>query len=163
MSIFGNNKRTTIAVSVVLAALLIAFATTCRSEPVASFEAGSTMLRAPALGLGIVVAWPEAGPRDADFEVGLHLIDSSSFYSREQPRQAIAEALIVDGFGRIDIGLGGAWLQNVDDMNGSNANFALLLRWRATEHLSIAWRHWSNAGSKFPNYGRDLAAVSWKF
>ncbi|HRC61588.1 MAG TPA: hypothetical protein PLX85_00005, partial [Dehalococcoidia bacterium] len=97
---------------------------------------------------------------DYNYECGLGLVGSSrdqtaSHDSGPQRNQMFAECLIVDGFQRVDLGLGLAYLQNVDWYNGSNLNFSLLARWRITDRFWLTYRHWSNSGTVMPNRGRD--------
>jgi Lipid A 3-O-deacylase (PagL) len=138
-------------------------------EPVLQTEIGATMVRGSAVAAGASVRWPEAGPRTSDWECGLFLI-SEYQYTRQQveatqPTQAIANCLLVGHVVRrwVDFGVGPAYLQNTDFINGSHFNFALLARLRPTERLTVSWRHWSNAGSVKPNLGRDVLLVGWSF
>jgi hypothetical protein len=61
--------------------------------------------------------------------------------------------------------LGGVYLQNTDQINGSNANFSLYGAWRfgQNDHYKVYWRHFSNAGTKLPNLGRDFVGFSLNF
>ncbi len=69
---------------------------------------------------------------------------------------------MVDGLGPVEVGLGVAYLQNMDTYNGSHVNFKLLLGYR-WERLSVRWSHFSNGGTKDVNKGRDMITVNWSF
>ncbi len=158
-----GNRKTQIGVTIVILLLLAAFASTARSaESYASFGVGPTIVRGSAPMLALDITFPQAGPRDADYRIGVMIGGASEFRKNEQPNQAAAFAEVVDGFKKCDVGVGVAYLQNVDEYNGSNANFTLSAacrfgKWRATV------RHFSNAGTKMPNRGRDMLYISRAF
>lgn len=56
--------------------------------------------------------------------------------------------------GPFGAGLGAAYLQNIDGVNGSHLNFALTLYWRPTR-LGAAAIHRSNGGTSRGNCGRN--------
>ena len=60
--------------------------------------------------------------------------------------------------------LGGAYLQNIDRLNGSHTNFNLELSWLLDRPRlrSIDITHLSNAGTVDPNPGRNAALVSFR-
>lgn len=135
-------------------------------EPAFEPQVGAAVLRGSATAaLGASVRWPEAGPGTSDWECGLFVIDEYDYHGSSQPRQAIANCLLVAHIikKRVDFGAGAAYLYNTDAINGSNLNFALLARYQITDRLTISWRHWSNAGLAQPNVGRDVVFVGWRF
>lgn len=161
---FRLDKITSIAVTVFLGLILLGAATQCRgAEPVAQFELGHTVIRGPATAARLSVQWPDAGPKDAGFECGLTLIGEYE-YKGSQPNQAIADCALVDGLRGFDFGIGPAYLQNIDTVNGSHFNFHLLARWTSPNgrHM-VTWHHWSNAGTVKPNAGRDIVAYGYRF
>jgi hypothetical protein len=68
---------------------------------------------------------------------------------------------VLDGFGKLDVGIGIVALQNRDAYNGSTANFSLELSYKLSERLSVVAGHWSNAGTRKPNLGRDMLLLRW--
>lgn len=140
-----------------VAVLIAAFATQCRAEGL-SLEVGSTIVRGETPSLGFVKSWRNRGVGDYAYECGFGIVGSSTFKGAPQSNQGVAECLLVDGFGRIDIGAGLAAQSSSDDYN-TRVNFSLLLRWRITDRWSVAYRHRSNAGSGSPNKGRDMILV----
>lgn len=135
----------------------------CSAEPVMQLEGGMTMLRGPAASIGATVAWPGAGPRHGDFQCGLFLISQYEADGKTQPNQGIAHCQVIMRVRRFAFGLGPAFLQNMDAINGSHFNFSLMAGYQVTPQLSIAWRHFSNAGTKSPNKGRDAVMAAWAF
>jgi hypothetical protein len=136
------------------------------AEPVMEPEVGATVLHGSrAATLGASVRWPKAGPGTTDWECGLFVIDEYHYRGSAQPRQAVANCLLVAHIikKRFDFGAGAAYLYNTDAINGSRLNFALLAQYRVTDRLTISWRHWSNAGIVLPNVGRDVVLVGWNF
>lgn len=62
--------------------------------------------------------------------------------------------------GELGAGIGIAYLQNTDALDGSHANFALLLFFRPFHRLSLDVIHVSNAGTDSPNTGRQAVGPS---
>jgi hypothetical protein len=162
--LFRNPSTAVIGIIVFLLVFFAGAVSTCSAEePTLQLEVGSTFVRAETPALGITVTWPEAGPGDADFECGLALVGEYTFEGVTYSNQAGAQCLLVEHLGKLDIGVGGVYLQNVDALNGSRANFSLKLGWRFDDHWQLQWRHWSNAGTRFPNYGRDMLHLVRRF
>lgn len=153
--LFLNKTVWTIVVFVGL--LLGAFATRCRASEL-HVEPGTAFIRGETPALVLRLDWPHAGPGDAGYECALGLIGAT----REATNQGALSCLLVDGYGRLDVGIGVALLHHPDAYNGSRANYALMLRYRITERLSLTWRHYSNAGMTDVNKGRDLLLIGFK-
>lgn len=158
--IFPHQKPVRYVLVAFVLALIAAFATQCRAGGL-QLEAGSTIVRGETPSIGFVKSWRNRGVGDYSYECGFGLVGSSTFKGREQRNQGVAECLLVDGFGRFDIGAGLAAQSSSDDYN-TRVNFSLLLRWRITDRLSLAYRHRSNSGTGSPNYGRDVLLVGWR-
>jgi hypothetical protein len=65
-------------------------------------------------------------------------------------------------------GLGGAYKNDTDRIDGSHLNFAEQLGWRTPRvanggQIEFAIRHVSNAGLKKPNKGQDFVTVAYIF
>lgn len=134
------------------------------AETQAQFGMGSAYAdgSAPALDLTVITDLGASG--DARWQYGLTLVGPSTYMDRKQGNQAALSAMLVDSVGRVDVGLGVAYMRKADIYNGSRANFSLLLAYRFQRWpLTIGLRHWSNAGMKYPNVGRNLAILSWRF
>ncbi len=61
--------------------------------------------------------------------------------------------------GRFSMGLGVAYLQLTDRLDGSHLNIAIKSGWEFTDRYSIVLRHISNAGTVAPNVGRNAIAL----
>jgi len=157
--IFPHKKPVRYVLVAFVLVLIAAFATQCRGEGL-QLEAGSTIVRGETPSIGFVKSWRNRGVGDYQYECGFGLVGSSTFRDQPQRNQGVAECLLVDGFGHFDIGAGLAAQSSSDDYN-TRANFSLLLRWRITERLSLAYRHRSNSGTASPNLGRDVLLVGW--
>lgn len=158
----SNPRKAQLAILVFVLILLGTFATQCRAESVVQFEGGSTVARGYTPVVGITVVWPEAGPKDADFQCGIMLVGTSN-YKSDNPNQAAVQCLLVDGYKKLDLGIGVVALQNTDDYNGSHGNFSLMAGYRFTDKFGLIYRHWSNAGSVKPNLGRDMVLLTYRF
>lgn len=144
---------------------IAASAMTCHgAETQAQFGMGSAYANGAAPALDLAVTTDRGAPGDARWQYGLTLVGPSTYMDRKQGNQAALSVMLVDSVGRVDVGLGVAYMRNVDIYNGSHANFSLLLAYRFQRWpLTIGLRHWSNAGMKYPNVGRNLAVLSWRF
>ncbi|MDZ7355864.1 MAG: acyloxyacyl hydrolase [candidate division KSB1 bacterium] len=161
-----GQKWVQIAVAVVVALLVAALATRCAeaAEPVAQFSYGRTVLRGETDVLELAVRYPDAGPGDADYAFGVTFIGPSSLYDVPQPANFAWRAEIIDGFGRFDVGLGLAVMQNEDIYNSGRMNFTLSLGYRFKRWpVAVTLRHFSNGSTKRPNKGRDLLTIGWIF
>lgn len=158
-----GNRKTQLLVSLIILLMLAALATAARAgESYASFGVGTSIVRGQAEMLSLDLTFPQAGPKDADFRTGIVLIGASEFRKNPEPSQAAGYVELVDGFKKCDVGVGVAYLQNTDEYNGSNANFTLSLACRY-KALRATLRHFSNAGTKMPNRGRDMLYISYAF
>ncbi len=129
-------------------------------------ESGFTILRARTPAIALNVTFQDvaaAAGRDFDIQVGVGVIGEYRYKGRLESNQLYFHALLVDGFGKLDLGVGGVYLQNTDQINGSNANFSLLVGYRFTDRVSANWRHFSNAGTALPNLGRDFVNLVISF
>ena len=160
-----RNPKTQLLVGIVLALFLAGAATTCRgAEPVLQFGIGSAVIRGEAPALDLALVYPEAGPGDADYVLGVTLIGDSELYGQPQRNQVAWRAGVVEGFGRFDVGLGVARLQNEDAFNSCRLQFALSLGYRFVHWpVVVGLQHFSNSGTCSPNKGRDLLMVGWRF
>jgi hypothetical protein len=138
-----------------VALLILAFATRCRAESELWLEAGSSLVRNEAPVLGFAIDWPDAGPADTGYSLSLHLIGESDY----TPNQSALGAMIVDGFGRFDIGFGVCLLHHIDGRNGSRANFLLSIGYRFGDKTAVRARHCSNAGQTDVNKGLDMVFI----
>lgn len=153
MSLFRNRVIWPIVLFVGL--LILAFASRCRAESELWVEAGSTIVRNEAPVLGFAINWPDAGPTDTDYMLSIHLIGESE----GMKNQSALGLMVVDGFGKFDIGFGVCLLHHTDRRNGSRANFMLSIAYRFGGKTSIRERHCSNAGQTDVNKGLDMMLV----
>lgn len=164
---FNQGKpATALGVLAVLVLLFIGFATQCKGAESSYIQAGAgpTLVRGMAPVIDVSLVYPEAGPKDSVIEVGATFIGGSTHSDKFQRNNFAWRAAVVDGFGPVEVGLGVAYLQNVDAFNGSHTNFNLILgyRFRAIP-LTLRLHHFSNGGTVSPNLGRDMLLVFWRF
>lgn len=140
-----------------------AWATKCHAADSAIlFEGGVQYIEGPAAALLVSVDYP--GPGDARIEAGLFLVGAVERSDRETGRGVMGgQVLLVDGFGKFDLGLGLAYMNGIHEQLGSQLNFHLMVRYRLPRDWYIAARHWSNAGTTAHNSGLDVISVGRRF
>lgn len=159
---FGNSAKMQLLIGGFLLVLILAFATRCHAdEGYLQMSAGAAVLRGAAPALDLSLNWPDAGPRDAAIQVATTLVGASTFRGWNRNQMAV-QALVVDGFRAFDVGVGLTWLQNEDAYNSSPINYSLMLAYRLPR-ITVLFRHWSNAGTRGGNLGRDLLFIGWRF
>lgn len=155
-SLFPHAKAVRWVLTAFVVAFLAAAATQCRASDF-TFEAGAQYLRGPAAAVAANVVLD--GPKDASIEAGLFLVGRTPDHLGVMGGQA----LLVDGFGKCDLGLGLAYMNRLHEQLGSQLNFALMVRYRITDRWYVAVRHWSNAGTTDENTGLDIITVGYRF
>ena len=152
-----NKGKTGIIVMVFVALCITAWATKCHGAGIA-VSGGAAVIRGPTAALQVEWQWKSPQSRDAHWETGVTMIGNSTFSGVEQNNTFALNATYVDGFGPVDIGIGPAYLQNTDTYNHEGMNFNLMLGYHHGRYF-VHYNHFSNAGSKTPNLGRDLVMV----
>lgn len=151
--LFGNNWQARIMIFAFLG-LLIFFAARCSQATEADLSGGTSfgcLHDGPVLALDIRAPFASG----FDWNVGTTLWGSSYGIRNNWDWHARVEF----SRGAFGVGIGPAFLQNIDAVNGSHTNFSLELFWRP-------WRvggeviHLSNAGTSFGNCGRNAGMVS---
>lgn len=160
MRLFRNPKGTQYAILVFITLLLLAFATNCRAAEL-EFGAGKTYIRGDTEVIDLSLTLPLEG-LEAAWQTSLTLVGSSRYDGLDQPNNFAVQSLLVDGFGNFDVGFGVGFLQNSDRYNGSSMNFVLQLG-LDLGRVKVTARHWSNAGTRKPNLGRDFLLISYSF
>ena len=96
------------------------------------------------------------------FEGALTYIGASEFRGRQPEKLAVASRL-VKHFGRAYLGLGIVYSE-VDSYNGSRFNFSDVIGMDVTDHVSLRYSHYSNAGLfSGTNVGRDMILLNYRF
>lgn len=167
--IFNLSKKTLIAVLIfvaIFAAGLIwnkSHAASPLDAPYVQLSTGAAIVRGTAPALDLSFTEPAPQLRGAFWQESLTIIGTSTFNGKPAPNNFAFRTLFLDGFGRVDVGLGLSWMQNPGPYNGSPVNFNLQLDYRILRGATITYTHISNAGSRTPNLGRDLVFIGWRF
>lgn len=160
-SLFPHAKPVRYALTVFVLLLIGAWATQCRAEEI-TFEGGVQYLRGPAAAVTVNVIYD--GPKDATIETGLFLVGAVERSDRAAGDGVMGgQVLLVDGFGKFDVGLGLAYMNRIHQNLGSQMNFALMVRYNFNQRWYAAVRHWSNAGTTNANTGLDIITVGYRF
>jgi hypothetical protein len=156
-SLFPHAQAVRWILSGFVLAIIAAWATTCRGSELA-FEGGVQYLRGPAATIAVNVIVP--GPKDASVEAGLFLVGLAP---SGQTGVMGGQVLVVDGFGKFDLGIGLAYMNREHEQLGTQLNFALLARYWFADNWYVTLRHFSNAGTTQENVGIDLLLVGKRF
>jgi hypothetical protein len=144
-----------------VAVLLLLWSIHARADQTLEFEAGAAMLRGETPAVGVTIACKECGPVRTDYEFGFDLIGESNFY-QYNPNVIQVRAQIVDGYKRFEAGIG-FYYQNVPTEYVCQFGFNLLARYRVSSRFDLQWRHSSSGSSCYPNAGRDLLTLGYRF
>lgn len=167
--LFNLSRNTLLAVGAVILALAIGFAVPqCHAgvldAPYTQLSAGEAIVRGHAPVLDMTFTERASVLRNAYWQESLTIVGSSMYRGANVPNNFIVRGLFVDGFGRFDIGLGLAWIDNYLPYNGQHVNFALQLAYRfKVLPVTITYAHESDAGTQLPNLGRDELMLGWRF
>lgn len=173
MALFRNQKPIVKAIFVFLGLFVAGLALNkCHGKdlgpvdaPYVQFDTGAAVIRGPAPVIGVTFAEPASVLPNAFWQESLTIIGTSKFRGQDYPNNAILRGLFVDGFGRFDVGLGVSWMVNPAPYNNPTGfNFNLQLDYRfKTLPLTLTYSHFSIAGMREPNLGRDLVMLGWRF
>ena len=161
MKLLRNPKSSLYLIAAFVILLLVLFARHARASEL-QLEGGAAVLRGYTPTLGLSIQWPDKGPAGTDYELGFLLIGDGTYNGREFSNQGLWYAMLWDGYRDIELGIGAARF-TVESPFTCQTNFALGARWRITERIATQWRHYSSAGSCYPNYGRDLLTLAYRF
>lgn len=159
-SLFPHKKTVRYILTGIVLLFVGGLATHCRTADASevTFEAGAQYLRGPAA--TIVMSIRNDGPGDSSIESGLFLVGQ-----KPDGNNGVmgGQVLLVDGFKRLDIGIGLAYMNHQHVQLGSQLNFALMVRYRITDKWQVSVRHWSNASTTDENTGLDIITVGYRF
>jgi len=159
----GNGKAATIAILVFIAILCTLF-TRCAKADEIDLRTGSsfgTEGTGPVIGL-------QVKHYNAQYDVfaGTLLWGSTRYKGLVVPNNWDWHVGIESCRAEICAGIGAAYVQRIDAINGAHTNFFLQLSWRPpTEHFrfsSLDIGHISDAGTSDVNIGRQAALASWR-
>lgn len=158
-SLFPHAKAVRYVLLTFVVLAVGAWATKCRADVL--MEVGAQYLRGPAA--AVLVSTDFAGPGDASIEAGLFLVGAVDSTERAHDGVMGGQVLLVDGFGKFDLGLGLAYMNRQHEQLGSQLNFSLMVRYRLPRDWYVAVRHWSNAGTTNNNTGLDIITIGKRF
>ncbi len=160
-----NPAPIVVVIAAFLLALALALALSHRAwgeTPVIQLSTGRAVLRGPAPVLELAWDYPAGRGGDA-WRSGLTLVGHSAFRGVNYPNSYMLSEQYVTGFGRLDLGLGAAYLANPLPYNGAHVDFKLSIGYRFSFPVAIGYEHYSCGGSCAPNLGRDMLLIGWRF
>jgi hypothetical protein len=162
MSLIRNPPTVVKIVTGILTLFVIAaICSTCRAAEL-NLGYGRAIIRGPAPIATATVVWPnQIG--NIDIYAGAILIGDYDYRGQHYPNQIVVRAGVTPHIGNFGVSLGVAALQNQDAINSGRLDFNLGLSYRIGSNLELNIGHVSNAGTHFPNLGRDLLSLIWRF
>ena len=158
-----DHPRPLVAAITTLAAMALFMANPGARAADLEWQGGTTVTRGLTPSLAMTVILPNVIARTSDFQAGLVLIGASRWQGRTAPNEMLVQCQVVHHFRPVDFGIGLALAQNADSYNPGTLNFSLMLEHGLGNRLSIAFRHFSNAGTHGSNIGRNLLLAGWRF
>lgn len=123
-------------------------------------EFGSTILHGYGPYLGFYYRWER--PHNVDLESGLQLWGRTRYEQYDIPNNWSPYAMVSVRADRFRIGIGVAYLQLADSLDGSHTNIALKMGFQASDRWAVDIRHLSNAGTTPRNVGRNAVLADWR-
>lgn len=157
----GNGKAATIGIFAFIVLLAFMF-TKCHAAEV-DMGAGSSFGSegyGPVLGLNVAGQVP-TNP-GLWWVAGTDLWGSTTYKGQTIPNNWDWHAEVEGCKGPICAGIGPAYVQRVDQINGAHTNYYLGLRWKITSRLNLTLGHVSDAGTTSPNVGRQALTVEYR-
>ena len=157
-SLWGNGPKEKILIAVFIVVVLL-LAVRCSRAGELHVEGGAEYLHGPAPYLGLYYRWGSG----VQFEAGTQQFGSysSGEYERQSNWSWMAGMRV--NRGPVFAGVGATYLQRIDVLNGSHAEYNLSLgyqgRWRYLDAIVV--RHLSDAGTTGSNTGRNVLALDW--
>lgn len=158
----GNNKqaRPFIFAAIILFVILAVSCNVSRADEL-HLETGVSVIHGTGPYLGLYYKFGSS--KTLSTETGFEFWGKTTPYEgRTIPNNWNPNALIDVQKGRFYMGMGIAYLQLTDPLDGSHLNIALKLGFQATDRIGITMRHISNAGTVAPNVGRNSIALDWR-
>ena len=166
MQLFQNNKSAVIAICAFVAifALALGMAKCHAAEPYVQLSGGYALVRGQTPVIDLTFTQPAPQLRNAFWYGALDVIGASTFKAQPVPNSFALRGGFCPGFGRLDVCLGVAWVQNYLPYNGEHFNANLQLDYRFTRvPVTVTYTHMSDAGSTPINLGRDILLVGYRF
>lgn len=158
----GNGKWATAGIFLFIV-LLAAMYTRCSHAAEVDMGAGSsfgTQGYGPTLSLNLKIPFVDNHGLYADF--GTDLWGSTTYRGTTVPNNWDWHAELESCHGRFCAGIGPAFVQRVDAINGAHTNYYLGLSFNFTSRLRLVLGHVSDAGTSSPNVGRQLISIQYK-
>jgi lipid A 3-O-deacylase PagL len=156
--LFGNAS-TVIPVIIAFIVLFVVLGVRCSHAGELHLETGAQLVTGRGPYVGLYYAWSDPVLERVGFEVGTQMFGSTNKTANNWSPFA---ALTV-GRGPVGAGIGFAYLQNIDALDGSHLNYTLFLRSKTPwQRVGVSVRHISNAGTTESNVGRNMLAIDWR-
>lgn len=157
----GNGKAATIGIFAFILLLIFMFHRAHAAEvDVSAGSSFGTQGTGPVLGLAI--REPIAPNKGLDWVAGTDLWGSTTLHGETVPNNWDWHAELEGCKGPVCAGIGPAYVQRVDSVNGAHTNFYLGLRWQIAPRVALTLGHISDAGTSSPNVGRQALMLTWK-
>jgi len=157
----GNGKSATIGIFVFILVLSLVFAK-CHAAEVDILAGSSFGTEGYGPVLGLDVKFPLSPNPGVSIVAGTDLWGSTTYHGFNVPNNWDWHMELEGCKGRFCAGIGPAFVQRVDAINGAHTNYYLGLSFKATSRLTMVLGHLSDAGTSNPNVGRQYLSFSYR-
>jgi len=159
----GNGSAATIGIFIFIIILALLFWRPAHSAEVDMAGGSSFGTEGYGPTLSLDLRQPLFTNPGLDVFAGTDLWGSTKFDAKIVPNNWDWHAGIEGCKWRICAGIGPAFVQRVDAINGAHTNFYLGLRFAVTPRFSVVLGHLSDAGTSSPNVGRQFLSLAYRF
>lgn len=155
----GNGNAATVGIFAFIVLLLLMFGKCSAAE--VDFSAGSSFGSqgtGPVLGLSV----DNTIQPGLKVTLGTDLWGSTTFKGQLVPNNWDWHAELEGCKGALCAGIGPAYVQRIDAVNGAHTNYYLGLRWNIAPRLALTLGHVSDAGTSSPNVGRQMLSLTYR-
>jgi hypothetical protein len=163
-NLVGNGKAATIGIGVFILVLTLVF---FRCSPANGAEvdiAGGSSFGAEGYGavLGLNLKQTITPNKNLYVNFGTDLWGATTYQGQFVPNNWDWHAELESCVGRFCAGIGPAYVQRVDAINGAHTDYYLGLSFKVSDRFRIVLGHISDAGTSNPNVGRQALTVSYR-
>jgi Lipid A 3-O-deacylase (PagL) len=156
----GNGRAATVGIFIFI--LLLAFMFWHKADAAEVDISGGSSFGSEGYGPVLGLGYRQSIQPGLNFTAGTDLWGSTTYNGYKVPNNWDWHGTLEACKGPLCAGVGPAYVQRVDAINGARTNFYLGLRLALSARLSLTLGHVSDAGTSSPNVGRQALTVTYR-